>query len=439
MTLQAGEAWDALLRSLRGAAQRLLPADTRPGAALRRLLIRRRRRRTARRERGTAVERVRSAGRSGHARILVLDDRVPTGDTGAGYPRAFALLEMLGSLGFEVTLYPLVDPTPYQPWLSRLERVGIEAICSEQEFEEFAAARCGLYDVVLVSRLHNLRDTEDALRRWFSDATLVYDAEALLFQRDRLKAHLGAGRKTVAAANERLELALLRRADLIVAVSEREERLMTSAAPELEGRVRVWGHPLAARPSASSFDARNGLLFLGSFFTAESPNEDAILHFVREILPQVRRRFDCTLHIVGYNPPRSVRRCASQHVHVVGYVNDPTPYYEGRRVFVVPHRFAAGIPLKLCEAMARGLPAVVSELAAEQLSVEDGHEVLVGRTPEQFAEAVVRLHDDERLWHRLRDGALSYVRSAHDPALLEQRLDDIVSEALARSRAHSRG
>lgn len=439
MTLHAGDAWDAILRSLRGAAQCLLPADTNPGAALRRLLIQRRRRRLARRAHGLAAQTVRSAERSGRARILALDDRVPTGDTGAGYPRAFALLETLGSLGFEVTLYPLVDPTPYQPWLSRLESVGIEAICGEQEFEGFAAARRGLYDIVLVSRLHNLRDTEDTVRRCFPGATLVYDAEALFFERDRLKALLGVGWKRVAAANKRVELALMRRADLIVAVSEREQRLMTSAAPELEGRVRVWGHPLAVRPSASPFGAREGLLFLGSFFGAGSPNEDAVLHFARDILPRVRRRCDCTLYVVGYDPPRSVRRCGSEHVRVVGYVGDPTPYYEGRRVFVVPHRFAAGIPLKLCEAMARGLPAVVSELAAEQLSVQDGREVLVGRTPEQFAEAVARLHDDEELWNGLRDGALSYVRSAHDPTLLEQRLDAIVRDALARSRAYARG
>jgi hypothetical protein len=39
-----------------------------------------------------------------------------------------------------------------------------------------------------------------------------------------------------------------------------------------------------------------------------------------------------------------------------------------------PHRFAAGIPLKVIEAMVHGIPCVVSHLLGKQLEITDGEE-----------------------------------------------------------------
>jgi glycosyltransferase involved in cell wall biosynthesis len=152
---------------------------------------------------------------------------------------------------------------------------------------------------------------------------------------------------------------------------------------------------------------------------------------VREVLPLVQERLDCRLRVVGYKARETVGHLASDRIEVVGYAEDLTPYYDEARVFVVPHRYSAGIPLKLCEAMARGLPAVVSELTALQLGVEDGREALVGRTPAELADQVVRVYGDEKLWTRLRTNALEFVRHHHDPETLGRALDDLVASALS--------
>ena len=214
-------------------------------------------------------------------------------------------------------------------------------------------------------------------------------------------------------------------------VSDREKGLLEQAAPDFQGQIAVWGHPVEARPTPRSFGERRDLLFLGSFFAPLSPNRDALAYFVREVLPAIHRQLACRLQVVGYNAQEAVGHLASDRLEVVGYARDLTPYYDGCRVFVVPHRYSAGIPLKLCEAMARGLPAVVSDLTAAQLGVEDGREVLVGRTPEELAEQVVRLYADKALWNELRANALEFVRQRHDPETLGRALDDILTGALA--------
>ncbi len=376
------------------------------------------------------ANRLRARERVTRPRVLVIDDRVPSIDAGSGYPRAHALLGLFRRYEYPVTFFPSYDPTPIQPWLGDLQRAGVEVICEGRPFAEFAAGRAGLYDLVLVSRPHNFATVRADLRRSFPRAVVVYDAEALFFVREELKAAIVGGTAGDDAAR-RQELDLLRFAHLVVAVSEREKRLLEQAAPEFQGQVAVWGHPVEANPTPRPFAARRDLLFLGSFFAPHSPNLDALSYFVHEVLPHVTRRLDCRLRVVGYGAQEAVGHLASDRVQVVGYAEDLTPHYDECRLFVVPHRYSAGIPLKLCEAMARGLPAVVSDLTALQLGVEDGREVLVGRTPEELAQRVVELYSDEALWSRLRENALEFARRRFDPETLGRELDDIVAGALA--------
>jgi GT2 family glycosyltransferase len=372
----------------------------------------------------------RARERVARPRLLVIDDRVPTSDAGSGYPRTEALLRLLRSHQYPVTFFPSYDPTPFQPWLRDLQGAGIEAVCDGRPFAEFARQRSGLYDVVLVSRPHNFSAVRRDLARSFPRAVVIYDAEALFFVREEQKGEIQRN----AAADElaqrqQQELDLLRFAHLVVTVSDRERRLLEQAAPDFRGQIAVWGYPIEARPTPRSFRERRDLLFLGSFFGPLSPNRDAVPFFVREVLPLIE--LDCRLRVVGHGAREAVGDCASARVEIVGYVEDVTPYYDACRVFVVPHPYSAGIPLKLCEAMARGVPAVVSELTALQLGVEDGCQVLVGRTPQELAEKVVKLYSDEVLWQQLRANALEFVRRRHDPAVLGQALDEIVAGALA--------
>jgi len=365
-------------------------------------------------------------------RLLVIDDRVPTSDVGSGYPRSHAILRLLRERGYPVTFFPSHDPTPYSPWLGEFQAAGVEMVCDGRRFADFASERAGLYDVVFVSRPHNFSAVRPDITRCFPRAVVIYDAEALFFVRDEARTSIpdGAAGADVAARQQQ-ELDLLRYAHLVVTVSDREKRLLARAAPEFEGQIAVWGHPVEVRPTPSAFADRRDLLFLGSFFAERSPNEDALVFLVREVLPLLEGRLTCRLRVVGYKAREAVGHLASDRVDIVGYAEDLTPFYDQSRVFVVPHRYSAGIPLKLCEAMARGLPAVVSELTALQLDVEHGREVLVGRTPAELADRIVELYTSETTWNDVRRNALELVRRRHDPETLGRALDELIGTALA--------
>ena len=210
------------------------------------------------------------------------------------------------------------------------------------------------------------------------------------------------------------ELALALEAGAVLAVSEAERAAFENVCP---GRVHLVGHAVPATPTPSPAENRREILFVGAFHEL-SPNEDAACWFLTAVLPIVRARLGDTVKvsIVGPDPPEAVARFAGPGIDVPGPVPDLRPAYDRARIFIAPTRFAAGIPLKVVDAAAHGVPAVVTPLLASQLAWTPGEELLVGDSPQAFAESCIRLFEDAALWARIRRAALARIERDYAPA-----------------------
>jgi O-antigen biosynthesis protein len=113
-------------------------------------------------------------------------------------------------------------------------------------------------------------------------------------------------------------------------------------------------------------------------------------------------------------------------VQILGKVPDLTPLYDESRIFIAPTRFSAGIPHKIHEAAARGIPVVATSLLAQQLGWSDGVQLLVADDPKKFAEQCIRLYRDPRLWEQIRQNALEQVRQECSPIAFENTLKSII-------------
>lgn len=358
-----------------------------------------------------AVLRARDA--SHRRRLLFIDDRVPDPRLGTGYPRANSMVTSLQELGWSITLFPLLHPERLDPTTRDLEQRGVEVITRGDgrrlDLKDFLEQRRDLYDVVLISRPHNMKEALPIVRRFAPRARVVYDAEAIFAERELrlLRLQGGAFNERFAQARIRLEGSLVGQADAITAVSAHEAKILEQFGAR---RTYVVGHSLDLRPTAPGYDERAGLLFVGGILDSPSPNEDALLYFAREILPLVRRQLRCSLFVVGTNRSERVAALKSDDIRVVGRVDDLEPWYSRARVFVAPTRYAAGLPMKLHEAASVGLPSVVTPLIASQVGWSDGREVVVGRDAAEFARGLVALYSDRGLWERIRAGALNAVQ-----------------------------
>jgi glycosyltransferase involved in cell wall biosynthesis len=109
---------------------------------------------------------------------------------------------------------------------------------------------------------------------------------------------------------------------------------------------------------------RGLILFWGQLSRRE--NEDAVIWFVRKILPSIRlERPNSKLVVAGANPGPSVLKLACGHVEVRGFVADPVLLFESAEIAIAPLRLGAGVKIKVAEYLAAGIPSVATTVGAE--------------------------------------------------------------------------
>jgi glycosyltransferase involved in cell wall biosynthesis len=184
------------------------------------------------------------------------------------------------------------------------------------------------------------------------------------------------------------------RAGLTVAVSEADRAVLAANAPDADIRAIGTGVDTAYFHPNGALEAPATLVFTGSMDWY--PNEDAILYFIADILPRLRRDVPGTsLAVVGRDPTDRLRAaCAAAGVRVTGTVTDVRPYVAEAAVYVVPLRVGGGTRLKIFEALAMGKAVVATQVGAEGLPIVSGEHFLQADSPEDFAQAVATLLKD---------------------------------------------
>lgn len=137
------------------------------------------------------------------------------------------------------------------------------------------------------------------------------------------------------------------------------------------------------------------------------PNTDAALHFARVIFREIKKKVPkARFVIVGFNPPRAVRRLEQiEGVTVLGNVIDLRLEIAQSAVSVAPLRFGAGMQNKVLEALATGVPVVCTKAIARPITLgytDTG--ILEADTVSDFAKQVVHLLNDPQ--HRATLGRL---------------------------------
>jgi GT2 family glycosyltransferase/glycosyltransferase involved in cell wall biosynthesis len=357
---------------------------------------------------------------------IVIDDAAPDPRRGAGFPRAAALVRTLGEFGYAVTICATSGQRRNEAVREQLPAVevvtgGLSRLAPLLAERLTPAATPPL---VVVSRPHNMRYVKAALGEQLPRlaARWIYDAEAIYAHRELERLTLAgtpaAGEDAARLVDEEVRLA--RGSDAVLAVSELERAAFVRAGM---GDVFVVGHAVDPAPTPAPPEQRPSILFVGAF-EGDSPNLDAARFLsgpIRAALAATRAAA-APIVIAGSALPEELRSLHDDGVSWHADVDDLAPFYEAARVFVVPTRYAAGIPLKIVEAAARGVPVVGTPLLAGQLGWRNGEELLTATTASEFAAAIDRVFADDDLWGALRRAALDRVGREHSPATFRAAL-----------------
>jgi glycosyltransferase involved in cell wall biosynthesis len=256
-------------------------------------------------------------------------------------------------------------------------------------------------------------------------AKIVFDTVDLHYLREQRLAELD-GSKTLhesAQATRQQELGVIAGSDLTLVVSTTEQELLSKELPS--ARVEIVTIIHATRHAIQKFADRTGLIFVGGF--RHPPNVDAVTWFVGQVWPLVQQKQpDITLTIVGSNMPSSIGEISESKVLVAGFVEDLDPLLDAARISIAPLRYGAGVKGKVNQAMACGLPVVATSAAAEGMNVHDGADLLIADSAEAFADAVIRLYNDEILWNHLVEGGKRSIEANFSRARAKRTLAKLI-------------
>jgi glycosyltransferase involved in cell wall biosynthesis len=236
---------------------------------------------------------------------------------------------------------------------------------------------------------------------------------------------------------KRYEQAALARFDVIFAVSDQDRRSLRELgadAAKLRILPNIPDRALLDVPAPKFERTEPLVLYLGTL--SWQPNIEGVERFLASVFPMVRARVPETrLIVAGRGAPRTLadRINATVGADFAGEVEDPEEYYATARVFVDATRSGGGTRLKVLNALARGIPVVASQQAAQGLDIVPGEHLIVARNDHAMADAVTTLLRDPVRWKVLSENARALVRARYLAEVAFGTLDEALSRAPARA------
>jgi sugar transferase (PEP-CTERM/EpsH1 system associated) len=175
-------------------------------------------------------------------------------------------------------------------------------------------------------------------------------------------------------------------------VTDREAETLEAIAPD--GRIAVVPNGVDVSGYAPTAPPANSLDVVFCGVMNYAPNENAAALLAREIWPIVRRTVPAArLLLVGSQPSTLVQSLASEHdgVIVTGSVPDVRPYLWSSAIAAAPLWTARGVQNKVLEAVAAGLPTVVTPNIQASLPAEIARACRVGADAASLARAITDL------------------------------------------------
>jgi glycosyltransferase involved in cell wall biosynthesis len=188
------------------------------------------------------------------------------------------------------------------------------------------------------------------------------------------------------------EAAAATHAAAALVVNEREAENARRLAPAANVRVLLNGVETDRLRPQRGPSGQPRVAFCGMMDYA--PNHDGMMWFVRSVWPLIRAsRADATLTIVGANPlPALTQLCSGDpSITVTGRVDDVREWLWDAAVGIAPLHVARGVQNKALEAIAAGLPVVITDAVAGGLPQQAMAASRVANGAREFAASVLAL------------------------------------------------
>ncbi|UOU99706.1 glycosyltransferase family 4 protein [Chryseobacterium daecheongense] len=197
----------------------------------------------------------------------------------------------------------------------------------------------------------------------------------------------------------RLETVVAPQLDYIIAISDKEKEVMSQYADRNKIiTISNIHYPKIDISERKSFSESKGIIFIGSI---HEPNIDAVKYLYENIMPIVwKTNPEIEVSVIG-NVADKLDLKLFPKFKFLGFVESIEELFMNSRIMVAPLRFGAGVKGKIGQAFEYFLPVITTDIGAEGMQLVNNKNVLIANDKDSFAEAIIRLNNDETLWNTL--------------------------------------
>ena len=145
------------------------------------------------------------------------------------------------------------------------------------------------------------------------------------------------------------------------------------------------------------------------------PNVESVEYLVHKVLPLVMKKYpDIKVLISGATPSPKVIALRSRNVFVTGWVEDVRESFAQSKILVAPMQISIGLQNKLLEAMAMKIPCITSAMSSNAIKAEHGKHLLVAQHPDEYAEHIFTLLENEAKVNEITANGYAFVRNNYN-------------------------
>lgn len=228
----------------------------------------------------------------------------------------------------------------------------------------------------------------------------------------------------------KFELNALKKFNLLITCSERDADILKKDLKDTPNLTIPWCVEIPDKFTKIANRRIYNLVFVGSMQWV--PNRDAIIWFVKEVFPLIKRELNnIKLIIVGSYMSKDIQAFNNKEDIVVkGFVPDISKIWLETDIFIAPIRFGSGVNVKVIEAMSYGIPVITTSMGAEGIEAINGEHFIISNTPEEFLHDIKFLIKNPEIRKYIGGKARKYVLQYHSIDKVIDSFEDTLMDVI---------
>lgn len=351
--------------------------------------------------------------------ILIIGTVWPEPNSSAAGSRILQLIHLFLEQNWKITFASVASDSEYA---FDVQTLGVEKIkidLNNKSFDEFVAKlqpSIVIFDRFMIEEQFGWRVAENS-----PDALRILDTIDLHCLRHARQSALKEKRVFVIedlfSDTAKREMASILRCDCSLIISDFEMKLLNDYfkidsdllhyIPFLLDKIEE-----KDKNEWPTFEERIHFVTIGNFI--HEPNWNAVQYLKEELWPLIRKQLpSAELHIYGAYASQKVNELnnVKEGFLIKGRAEDAMQVVRKAKICLAPLRFGAGIKGKLVEAMQCGTPSVTTDVGAEGMHGEYNWNGIIANTPQEIADAAVKLYSDKVLWEKSQKNGIKIINN----------------------------